>query len=248
MAYPTKLNYVTCAFGVPGSWAAGKHTGTDFRAAVGTPIYATTSGKVIHSGWGGYGSAYGDHIIIQQGNRRVLYAHLSKSGARVGHRVKEGQQIGLSGDTGNTNGAHLHYEERVSPYGYYNYASPIYLKPGGKKKPKKNKYPKAWGRKVNRARVNRSLKHPNKYDGETAKKQLDEVAQHIRKHTKYSVKGYRPHIESIRRALKKVQKDQGWSGSGADGLLGRKTAKVLGLKSGWSPLDAWNNRKRDKKK
>lgn len=134
MVYPVKDVYVTANFGVPGSWAAGRHTGTDFRASVGTPVHATKGGKVVFSGYGGMGSAYGLHIVIESPTgvpgvrRRVLYAHLSRSFVTWGEKVKAGERIGLSGDTGNTSGPHLHYEERAYPYGYYNYRSPIFLK------------------------------------------------------------------------------------------------------------------------
>ena len=179
MVYPLKYVYVTVPFGRPGDWAAGKHTGTDFRASVGTSVYSTWHGVVEHVGWGGYGAAYGYHVIVRSktrtgSTRKVLYAHLSGAGVRTGQAVKAGQYLGKSGATGRTFGAHLHYEERVSPYGYYNYAAPVFLhydskpdlpvvhlanlKPGKKNKDvrrvrrrlrKKGMKP-GWGRKFNR--------------------------------------------------------------------------------------------------
>jgi murein DD-endopeptidase MepM/ murein hydrolase activator NlpD len=129
MSKPTALDYVTTEFGEPGNWQAGYHTGIDYRAAVGTPIFATRRGKVKHAGWGGYGQAYGWHVIIRSFHkgrfREHLYAHLSNDKVQVGWRVKAGQQIGSSGETGNTEGAHLHYEERISPFGYYDHVKPI---------------------------------------------------------------------------------------------------------------------------
>lgn len=130
MTHPTDLNYVTTPFGKSGSWAAGYHTGIDYRAPVGTPIYATRGGVVVHSGSGGkYGSAYGNYVVIQsvyQGVlRQHLYAHLSKTKVRRGSVVRAGHLIGLAGETGNTFGSHLHYEERVFPFGYYNHYRPV---------------------------------------------------------------------------------------------------------------------------
>lgn len=130
MVRPTALNYVTCSYGVKGSWAAGYHTGIDYRAPVGTKIFATRGGKVVHAGRGGtYGEAYGIYVVIQTTyrfrTRQVLYAHLSRTNLRKGQKVKVGDVIGLSGETGNTNGPHLHYEERVKPFGYYNHYRPV---------------------------------------------------------------------------------------------------------------------------
>lgn len=129
MTRPTELNYVTCEFATPGSWAAGYHTGIDYRAPVGTPIYATRGGKVIHAGWGGtYGPAYGNYVVIRtwDGRRFVqhLYAHLSHSKVKEYQRVSAGDVIGLGGDTGNTNGPHLHYEERTYPFDYWQHRPP----------------------------------------------------------------------------------------------------------------------------
>lgn len=129
MTQPVRKVYVTAPFGIKGSWAAGYHTGVDFRASVGTKIFATKRGRVIHTGWGGYGNAYGHQIIIRSWHRgrRIthLYAHMSKSFVKKGQVVKTGARIGLSGNTGNTTAPHLHYEERVSPFGYYNHRRPV---------------------------------------------------------------------------------------------------------------------------
>jgi murein DD-endopeptidase MepM/ murein hydrolase activator NlpD len=128
---PTALNYVTCPYAKKGGWMAGYHTGIDYRAPVGTDIYATKGGKVVHSGYGGsYGPSYGSYVVIQswyKGRfRQHLYAHLSSTKVREGQRVKAGDLIGLSGTTGNTNGPHLHYEERVSPFNYWSHCKPVF--------------------------------------------------------------------------------------------------------------------------
>lgn len=131
MTQPTLLNFITCHFGVKGSWMAGYHTGIDYRATVGTRLFATKGGKIVHAGEGGsYGSAYGKYIVLQTSDKgrgvQVLYAHLSKPTVKVGQKVKAGDFIGYSGDTGNTFGAHLHYEERYSPYSYWNHRKPVF--------------------------------------------------------------------------------------------------------------------------
>lgn len=132
MTRPTLLNYVTCEYGVKGSnWMAGYHTGIDYRADVGTKVFATYRGKVVHSGEGGtYGPAYGSYVVIQSfyagENRQHLYAHLSKPLVKVGQKVRAGDVIGLSGQSGNVQGAHLHYEERVYPFNYWSHYRPVF--------------------------------------------------------------------------------------------------------------------------
>lgn len=131
MTKPTELNFVTCEFGVKGSWMAGYHTGIDYRAAVGTTIFATKGGKVVHAGTGGsYGDAYGNYVVVETKfkgkTRQVLYAHLSRPTVKVGQRVRAGDTIGISGETGNTNGPHLHYEERLAPFNYWSHYEPIF--------------------------------------------------------------------------------------------------------------------------
>lgn len=123
MSPPTRLNYVTCDYGVPGSWAAGFHTGVDYRAAVGTPIFSTRKGRVVYVGHEGWGTAYGLHVVVHSkgplgAQVQHLYAHLSSTRKNVGDRVYTGEQVGLSGNSGNTTGPHLHYEERRWPFRY----------------------------------------------------------------------------------------------------------------------------------
>ena len=127
---PTRLDYVTCPYGKPGDWMAGYHTGIDYRAPEGTAIFATKGAKVVHSGYGGvYGPAYGNYVVLEswyRGRKRQhLYAHLSKSLVKSGQRVKGGDKIGLSGASGNAFGPHLHYEERFTPFTYWNHYKPV---------------------------------------------------------------------------------------------------------------------------
>jgi len=87
------------------------HTGIDFTAPIGTPIYATGDGVVIKpkSRMSGYGKA----IVIDHGyGYRTIYAHCSKIIAKPGTKVKRGQIIGYVGNTGISTGPHCHYEVR----------------------------------------------------------------------------------------------------------------------------------------
>lgn len=121
---PTLAGTVTNGFGVIGPWAAGYHTGRDYRARW-SPIRATRGGEVVVSGWNWFfGPEYGLMVVIQTGGIRHLYAHLSKTAVKVGQSVKTGDHIGVSGESGRTFGPHLHYEERVWNYGYYDHRRP----------------------------------------------------------------------------------------------------------------------------
>jgi murein DD-endopeptidase MepM/ murein hydrolase activator NlpD len=124
MANPVPGYRITTPFGKPGSWAAGKHTGVDYGAPAGTPVVAARPGRVIHTGWGGYGQAYGLHVIVEAGGQTDLYAHLSATAVKVGQRIKVGERIGKVGTTGNSTGPHLHFEVRDAPHGYYDFTNP----------------------------------------------------------------------------------------------------------------------------
>jgi murein DD-endopeptidase MepM/ murein hydrolase activator NlpD len=87
----------------------GIHMGLDYGVATGSPIYATMPGEVVEAGDNG---PYGLLVIIQNGDYKTYYAHLSVISIQVGQIVQPGQQIGLSGNTGRSTGPHLHYEIR----------------------------------------------------------------------------------------------------------------------------------------
>jgi murein DD-endopeptidase MepM/ murein hydrolase activator NlpD len=93
-------------------WSSGSHTGVDFHAASGTSVHAVGVGTVVETGWGG---AYGNQIVIKMvDGTYTQYGHLSSIGVSVGQTVEPGQQIGLSGSTGNVTGPHLHFEARTT--------------------------------------------------------------------------------------------------------------------------------------
>ena len=86
------------------------HNGLDFGIPVGTGIKSTMDGQVVYAGWNDQG--YGNLVIIQNGDYKTYYAHLSSIPVSVGDSVTAGSVIGLSGNTGNSTGPHLHYEVR----------------------------------------------------------------------------------------------------------------------------------------
>ncbi|MEV7780549.1 LysM peptidoglycan-binding domain-containing M23 family metallopeptidase [Kitasatospora sp. NPDC088351] len=118
------------AYGVAGSmWSSGHHTGADFVVSTGTPLRAVAGGTVVKAGNGG---AYGNEVEIKLADGKYAqYAHLSSIGVRIGQTVTAGQQIGLSGATGNVTGPHLHFEIRTGA-GYGTDVNPIaYLRAHG---------------------------------------------------------------------------------------------------------------------
>ncbi|WP_405440064.1 peptidoglycan DD-metalloendopeptidase family protein [Streptomyces niveus] len=96
-----------------GSWASGYHTGVDFAASSGTTVKAVGPGTVVSAGWAG---SYGNEVVIKHDDGQYSqYAHLSSLSVSAGQSVGGGDQIGLSGSTGNSTGPHLHFEIRTGP-------------------------------------------------------------------------------------------------------------------------------------
>jgi murein DD-endopeptidase MepM/ murein hydrolase activator NlpD len=115
---------LTAGYAQGGAMWTNKHSGQDFAVPVGTPVKAAHSGVVVKAGpnGGGDGPAYGNAIVIKHANGTYSqYAHLSKVNVSVGAKVKTGQQIARSGNTGNSSGPHLHFEIRTTA----NYGSSV---------------------------------------------------------------------------------------------------------------------------
>lgn len=112
--------------GIPG--ASTNHKGVDI-GGVGytTNVLATKAGVVITSK---LSSSYGNYVVISHGpGNTTLYAHMSSRAVKEGDTVTQGQIIGVTGNTGISRGAHLHYEitengSRVNPLDYL----PNYIK------------------------------------------------------------------------------------------------------------------------
>lgn len=96
------------------------HLAIDIAAGEGARIYAADSGVVVFAGWATGG--YGNMVVVDHGNGyQTLYAHLSQVATGCGRSVSQGAVIGYSGSTGNSTGAHLHFEVRyqggfISPW------------------------------------------------------------------------------------------------------------------------------------
>ncbi|MEJ1969807.1 MAG: peptidoglycan DD-metalloendopeptidase family protein [Rhizomicrobium sp.] len=90
------------------------HKGIDFAVPVGTPVMASGTGVVKIAG---RSSGYGNYLRVDMGNGYgFAYGHLSRfaPGVHVGSRVRQGQVVAYSGNTGLSTGPHLHYETLVN--------------------------------------------------------------------------------------------------------------------------------------
>lgn len=133
-------SWPTTTTSISGKWpsySSGKyHGGVDFPVAVGTPVYSTCDGEVVAVT--SLTTSYGKHIKIKAVvNGEIVYmryCHLSDFAVSSGTKVKAGQLIGYSGNTGNSTGPHLHYEVRNANDYYGNNSSPnlnpAYFLPG----------------------------------------------------------------------------------------------------------------------
>ena len=109
---PINFKYVSSNFSkarfhpVQKRWKA--HRGTDYVAAVGTPVMAAGDGKVIEASYNKYN---GNYVFIQHGEKYTTkYLHFKKKAVKKGDIVKQGQTIGYLGSTGLASGPHVHYE------------------------------------------------------------------------------------------------------------------------------------------
>lgn len=116
---PVLKYHLTARFGEYGLWSS-MHTGLDFAAASGTPIYAVANGTVTETGYDG---AYGNKTVITLDDGTDLwFCHQTSYTVSVGDVVRSGDLIGYVGSTGHTTGPHLHLEVRpgggdpVDPY------------------------------------------------------------------------------------------------------------------------------------
>ena len=104
-------NYIEIT-SLPGDFRKGPggHSGTDFKAEEGTPIYSGFSGKVLRTNWNVRANGYCVEIDHPKLGIKTLYLHLSRVKVKRGQTIQAGQQIAESGNTGRTFAPHLHYE------------------------------------------------------------------------------------------------------------------------------------------
>lgn len=133
MAWPTRIEKRVNSIYAPNGrndtfgYSGSAHRGVDIRAPHGTPIYAAADGQVIYVNKAGWGGGYGLYVVISHGNGiYTLYAHGSSvpGNINVGTTVTTDTVILYSGNTGASEGAHLHFEvwegrnNRVNPCPY----------------------------------------------------------------------------------------------------------------------------------
>lgn len=118
---PCPAGYVSSTFGYR-DFDSSFHKGLDLAAPEGTPTYAAADGVVLIAGWS---DSAGNWIVIDHGNGFVgKYMHHSGLLVSAGQTVTKGQSIGLVGNTGNSFGAHLHFQLElngapVDPQAYF---------------------------------------------------------------------------------------------------------------------------------
>ncbi len=116
--HPVKSVYYTSYFGdkrnyeyADGGSSVGMHYGLDYRAPIGTPIYACGDGKVVMATMR---NSSGNSVVIEHlPGFYSLYYHLDSMSVEVGQMIKQGEQLGEAGKTGLATGPHLHWEIRI---------------------------------------------------------------------------------------------------------------------------------------
>jgi peptidoglycan hydrolase-like protein with peptidoglycan-binding domain len=109
LAWPMSAPVLGDPFGPRGDrW----HSGLDFPAPMGTPVYAARSGQVVWAGWRNGGLGFLVTVAHGRGER-TMYAHLSRIDVRLGVWIGQGVRVGLVGASGHATGPHLHFEVRV---------------------------------------------------------------------------------------------------------------------------------------
>ena len=119
LASPMDNSWTTSGYGrrrdpLGGGWAV--HHGVDLAAPSGSPVFATSPGRVTFVGWNG---GYGKFVEIDHGlGVRTRYGHMNKIFVKRDQLVDFREQVGLMGNTGRSTGMHLHYEVLVDDRAY----------------------------------------------------------------------------------------------------------------------------------
>ncbi len=98
-------------------YSAKRHTGIDYAMPVGTPVLAVADGVIANVMTD---KSYGEVVVLKADKYEIWYCHLSVKGVKKGDKVSVGQELGKSGNTGNSTGPHLHLETRIAPFRYGN--------------------------------------------------------------------------------------------------------------------------------
>lgn len=122
MANPVAAPKISQPWGRPNPrYAAKRHTGIDYACKVGTPVLAVADGVVENVLTDkSYGNVVVFKAVANGTTYHIWYCHLSQATVSKGQIVAAGSQLGLSGNTGNSTGPHLHLETRIAPFRYGN--------------------------------------------------------------------------------------------------------------------------------
>ena len=82
------------------------HTGVDFPAGQGTPVYTTLAGRVV---WADFNGPWGNLVVVENGGYQVYLAHLDSLTVSPGQMISRSEAVGTVGSTGRSTGPHLHY-------------------------------------------------------------------------------------------------------------------------------------------
>ena len=242
MASPVKNPKISQPWGRPNPrYSAKRHTGIDFACPVGTPLYAVSDGTikdVIND------KSYGKVVILtcksDKGTVDIWYCHMSKPTVKKGQKVADGEELGLSGNTGNSTGPHLHLETRVAPFRYGNDVSNPFLDIPGiidKNAPSERKIG-LWKKGI--AAVTPAKKPSNKivhmssmvFDSTNDDiKVVQSALVDIAGATTLVVDGH--YGDKTREAYKLWQHKLGFHGKDADGVPGKKSMAELGKRYGF---------------
>lgn len=243
MGSPVKSPRVTQPWGRPNPrYAAKRHTGIDFGMPVGTPLLAITDSKVSKVlNDKSYGLVVAIEYVVDGVKYETWYCHMSKQEVGPGQVLKEGQQLGLSGNTGNSTGPHLHLETRIAPFRYGNdVACPILLDMPGVIDPNApaDRKPKLLGKIVAKVTpapksspATKVVSFNGVMTGNSADVTIVQSALVDLVGAKFAPNGkWGPQTTA---AYKKWQESLGFRGKDADGKPGRQSLTKLGEKYGF---------------
>lgn len=137
---PLKDYKITYPYGVKNPrYSKGYHTGVDMISDDYT-VYAASTGTIMESRWtpgnGAEPNGWGNYIVVRSYNGKydMIYAHLASVNVTRDQKIEEGAILGMMGSTGQSTGAHLHFEVRNAPWLNQNDIEPLqWLKEEGEK-------------------------------------------------------------------------------------------------------------------
>ena len=242
MPNPVAKPRITQPWGRPNPrYAAKRHTGIDYGMPVGTPLLAVTDGvikDVLND------KSYGRVVVLSathEGTKYdIWYCHMSKPEVKKGQKISVGQELGKSGNTGNSTGPHLHLETRIAPFRYGNDVSNPFLDIPGiidKNAPSKRKIG-MWKKSValvtpTRKKANKIVRMSSMVFGSTNDdiKVVQSALVDLAGATTLAVDGH--YGDSTRQAYKLWQHKLGFHGKDADGIPGRKSMAKLAKRYGF---------------